>query len=419
VPPEISGRHVLGEPITWRLLWTRFKRSEHRALALRNLGLHAVRALRRRLPVPARAAVSLALNFCRESRIQVEMAIRVPVGWVRSPHQILERWDAAERPLGENLVLFVHFDAEGRVLPATRAFLSSLAQTPVSVVFVTNSGHILDEDKAFLREVCSTILIRRNIGYDFGAWRDALDTLGLPRPGTRSIAMVNDSVYGPFVDMAPLLSSIDFGRADVWGLTESWQHHYHLQSFFLVCGEAAIRSDAWRRFWRSVRPVPSKDWIIRHCEIGFTGALARNGIRCAALFPQSDLLNASEVRRLRLVVVQDWADRGRDPRLRGRAVHARRILGSIKRGAQDLNPSIDLWRQLLHAGYPFVKRELLLKNPSKVTDVFDWESVVSLSLNADPRALGEELRRTLGGRRPGVWNSPSAEVAEEEKRRFD
>lgn len=399
----VAGDPVLGEPITWRVLVKRFKESDNRGLAAWNLGRHALRAAVARFIHPL---IQPARWLLHELGVQFRIAVAWPFGFLHSTRQVVERYDRTDRSLGRDVALFVHFDAEGRVLPATRAFLRSLEAAGLSIVFVTNSGHIQDEDKAFLRSCCDSVLIRRNIGYDFGAWRDALDTLGLPRAETRSIYLVNDSVYGPFTDLAPLLHLIDFERADLWGVTESWQHHYHLQSFFLACGEGAIRSDVWRQFWRSVRPIPCKDWVIRHCEIGFTRALARGGIRTQALFPNTTLLDPAELDRLAQVVAADDLAAGQDPRLHAEAVHAERILRCARREPVPLNPSIDLWRQLLVAGYPFLKRELLLRNPTKVTDVFEWEEVVSRSLHADPQPLAEEIRRSLGQRIGDVWAPP-------------
>ncbi|MCB8873858.1 rhamnan synthesis F family protein [Acidisoma silvae] len=389
--------------MTWRVLVRRFRDAENRPLAARNLARHALRAAYARmlrLYHPMRSAA-------RECSVQLRIAAAWPLGFLHSTHQVVERYDDPEQLLGADVALFVHFDAEGRVLPATRAFLSGLAQTGLSIVFVTNSGFILEEDKAFLREHCRSILIRRNLGYDFGAWRDALDTLGLPRADTRAVYLVNDSVYGPFTDLAPLLATIDFDQADIWGVTESWQHHYHLQSFFLACGETAIRSQSWRRFWASVRPIPCKDWVIRHCEIGFTRALAKGGITTAALFPNESLLDRAELDRLEQVVAADDEADGQNARLRAEAVHAERILFYAQREPVPLNPSIDLWRQLLQAGYPFLKRELLLRNPTRVADVFEWEEVVSQSLHADPQPLADEIRQSLGTRLAEVWNDPA------------
>lgn len=397
-PPPYRSR-LPGERVTWKVLVKRFRTSDNRVLAAKNLVRHAVRARFPRWVDPARAAA-------HELSVHTRIAVSFPFGFLRSAHQVVERWDAADRPLQAGVVLFVHFDPCGRVAQAARNFILGLAKYGLSVVFVSNSEQILDEDKNFLKQHCSAILIRRNIGYDFGAWRDALDTLGLPRAETRTIYLINDSVYGPFSDLQPLLEAVDFDRADLWGATESWQHRYHLQSFFLVCGHTAIRSEAWGIFWRSVRPIPCKDWIIRHCEIGFTGAMAAGGVRCAAIFPSAALLDKRELERLERIIDEDLLRRGENLRLHAEALHADRILHYGRRETNTLNPSVDLWRQLIHAGYPFLKRELLLKNPTKVTDVFEWEEVVAQALDADPQPLAAEIRRSLGPMLPEIWNSP-------------
>ena len=414
MPDKHRQTQVLGEAITWRVLFKRFRASRNRWLACRNLSRHVVRAAMARVGI-----LSPILYATRELYVRSKIAASIPLGLFKSPHQVVEHWMAPGRQLGKKVALFVHFDAAGRVAPATRAFITSLNDAGLDVVFVTNSESILDEAKGFLKRHCAGMIIRRNIGYDFGAWRDALDTLGLPRAETRAIFLVNDSVYGPFADLQPLLAAIDFERADVWGATESWQHRYHLQSFFLGCGEAVIRGRAWKDFWRSVRPVPCKDWVIRHCEIGFTRAMAKGGARCAAIFPSANLLDEREIEHLERIIEDDLARRGQNSRIHAKAVHAVRILRYARRDTNTLNPSVDLWRQLIQAGYPFLKRELLLRNPTRVADVFEWEDVVSKALNADPQPLAAEIRRSLGDKLPEVWSPqihvPSERVASRSK----
>ena len=42
-----------------------------------------------------------------------------------------------------------------------------------------------------------------------------------------------------------------------------------------------------------------------------------------------------------------------------------------------LHPSCDLWRPLIEAGFPFLKRDLLHGNPTEVADIGEWREVVS------------------------------------------
>jgi hypothetical protein len=65
-----------------------------------------------------------------------------------------------------------------------------------------------------------------------------------------------------------------------------------------------------------------------------------------------------------------------------------------------LNPTSDLWRQLLLSGFPFIKRELLRDNPTMVEDVGGWIEVVRDILAADPEPILHDLRTMLKGGAP-------------------
>ncbi|OYV58261.1 MAG: lipopolysaccharide biosynthesis protein, partial [Acidiphilium sp. 21-62-4] len=76
-----------------------------------------------------------------------------------------------------------------------------------------------------------------------------------------------------------------------------------------------------------------------------------------------------------------------------------RIRDAIAR-RMALNPTSDLWRQLLLSGYPFIKRELLRDNPTRVEDVGDWADMLKTTLEADPDPIRAELRLMLKGGAP-------------------
>jgi hypothetical protein len=285
-------------------------------------------------------------------------------------------------------------------------------------VFVTNSGRLREDGMAALKPLCAGILIRRNVGYDFGAWREALDHLALPRYETESVLILNDSVYGPLAPLKSLLQRMDFSQADVWGATDSWQTRYHLQSYFFAVGRRVLVSRAWHDFWRQVRPVQSKEWVIRRYEVGLTQSLMRAGFACAALWNYTELL-----RRLDPALAGIPAEKkeGEDARVDARRSHWGRIMfGVVSR--RPLNPTSDLWRQLLQSGYPFLKRQLLRENPSGVLDIADWrEELARMKLRnvppatqdadewlsglrneiaADTAIIEADLKQTMRGRAP-------------------
>jgi hypothetical protein len=313
----------------------------------------------------------------------------------RKRRQIVSVWPEGAVALGPKIVLFMHFDRTGRVRAQIQEYMRQLRDSGRSVVFITNAGFLTPPTIESLKAICAGIIVRNNQGYDFGAWCDGVEHLDLPRAGTEEIIFANDSVFGPLTPLAPMLDRIDYAKADIWGLTESWQYRYHLQSFFFAFGPAALRSPAFGKFWRGIKPVPAKLFIIRQYEIGITQQMIRAGLTCAALWPYQALLDGVDYQMLEELVAQGETDTGKvDPILRNRKLQIIRLRDCISRRVA-LNPTADLWRQLLLAGFPFIKRELLRDNPAEVEDISDWIALVREKLNADADQILVDLRLML------------------------
>jgi hypothetical protein len=317
------------------------------------------------------------------------------IGQFRNPRQIVSVWPQGELTLGAKIVLFMHFDGAGKIRPQLLDYMREFTANNYQIVFVTNAGKLLPEAAEALREICAGIIIRRNIGYDFGAWRDAVLHLGLPRPETQEVIFANDSVFGPLAPLGDVLRRINYQKADIWGLTESWQVRYHLQSFFMAFGHAALHAPAFAKFWRQVRPVPVKSYVVRTYEIGVTQAMVKGGLRCAAMWPYETLLKGVDTASFEALIEASETNAGKlDPIIRNRKLHAVRLRDAIARRVA-LNPTSDLWRQLLLSGFPFIKRELLRDNPTRVEDVGDWVELVREHLAADPDPILIDLRTML------------------------
>ncbi|MBU6449957.1 MAG: lipopolysaccharide biosynthesis protein [Rhodospirillales bacterium] len=328
------------------------------------------------------------------------MPVAVLAGRLRSPHQVILAWPEGEAKLGPRVVLFMHFDGRGFVRQQLLDYMRELKENGRDVVFVTNSEKLTPYALEAVKELCAAVLVRRNIGYDFGAWADALHHLGLPRADTQEIIFANDSVFGPLLPLGDVLRRLNYEKSDIWGLTESWQVRYHLQSFFLGFGPKALRAEAFGKFWSAVRPVPAKAYVVHKYEIGITQAMMAGGLSCNALWAYETLLRMVNRDELDKLIELEASELGRnDPVQVTRKLQILRIRdGAARRVA--LNPTSDLWRQLLLTGFPFIKRELLRDNPSKVQDVGDWAEVVREVLGADPEPIRQDLRLMLKGKAP-------------------
>jgi hypothetical protein len=339
-------------------------------------------------------------EFLSDLKWYFVMPIGIVLSWFRKRRQIVSVWPEGPIALGPKVALFMHFDGAGRVRPQLIDYVRQLRENGRSVVFVSNSGALAPASIAALQPHCAGIIIRRNRGYDFGAWCDAVEHLGLPRIGTEEVIFANDSVFGPLTQLGPTLGRLDYGKTDIWGLTESWQYRYHLQSFFMAFGPTALRDPAFAKFWGGIKPVPSKLYIIRSYEIGITQKMMKAGLRCAAMWPYHELLESVDYDSLDDLITQAETDTGKvDPILRNRKAQIIHLRDCIARRIA-LNPTADLWRQLLVSGFPFIKRELLRENPTQVEDVSDWMALVREKLNFDPKPILEDLRLMMKDRAP-------------------
>ncbi|OYW08998.1 MAG: lipopolysaccharide biosynthesis protein, partial [Acidiphilium sp. 37-67-22] len=157
-------------------------------------------------------------------------------------------------------------------------------------------------------------------------------------------------------------------------------------------------SPAFRRFWSGVIPAPSKAYVIGKYEVGLTQAMIRGGLRVAALWPYEALTR--QITRDQLAPYLDIEPGGRaDPHDLTRWLHVLRLRDAIARRC-PLNPTSDLWRHLLLSGYPFIKRELLRDNPTRVEDIGDWADLLRDELGADPAPILADLRMMLRGDAP-------------------
>jgi lipopolysaccharide biosynthesis protein len=266
------------------------------------------------------------------------------------------------------IAVFANFEPHGRLCDYVRFHIEQIVGAGYAVVFCCNSPHMTDEARQFLLARCAVVLHRKNIGGDFGAFKDGLREV--PDLGRlTSLLLANDSVFGPLRPLPQILADMDAEKADVWGITDSWERHHHLQSYFLVFYSRALSSEAFRAFWEQVDYLRSKWAIVHLYEIGLTQALEAVGLRCRALHPQTEVVSEA---------CRAWFRHGSRAEKVGPAErrYRLRVLRAARRHAA-LNTTHFFWDHLLtQRRAPFVKRGLILKNPMKVPSVDHWEEVI-------------------------------------------
>ncbi|WP_168207241.1 rhamnan synthesis F family protein [Tardiphaga sp. vice278] len=272
----------------------------------------------------------------------------------------------AEDPLVDSKLaaVYVHFDRRGIVHDYILHQLRELAACGFRITFVTNAPEFPESSKQRVSPLCKSIIWRNNTGYDFGAYKDGIAANDLDQ--LDGLILMNDSVYGPFWPLAETLSAMSTAHVDFWGIVDNFEHQYHLQTFFVYFLPKAIQSDAFRSFWRSHPYINNKGWVVRNGEVGLTQALARQELRGGALAPYWRV--SERVRdRLPAPSAEIFANRKSTPG---------RVRSALLRG-RGINSMHYFWDELITEDRcPFIKRELLTRNPARVPFTDRWPDII-------------------------------------------
>jgi lipopolysaccharide biosynthesis protein len=304
---------------------------------------------------------------------------------------IVRRWPG-DRPLAgaRRIAIFVHYDRRGRVHDYVVHYLNELLQAGFEIIFVSNSPSAFRGSLPKIQSLCCLVLQRKNIGYDFGAYKDALFVIP-DLAQLDALIFANDSAYGPFSDLAALLAQCDDAAA-IWGITDSWDRRFHLQSYFMLWKKEALTDPRMIDFWRKVRYFQSKRVVVRKYEVRLTQQAIRGGLRCTALFPQRRVVEAlsSAVLNDNLLEREGISDQHR--------AFLRRVYDAIDHGL-PVNITHFFWDYLISdLGCPFLKRELLASNPMHVPFLSQWRNIIERTTNYDTDLIARHLEATIRDR---------------------
>jgi lipopolysaccharide biosynthesis protein len=305
------------------------------------------------------------------------------IGHLRRLRSAIRRRWPGQDPAGQSRshAVYAHYDAEGVVHDYVVDQIRQLADAGFRVTFVSNARKFNDSSAADVAPFCRQVIWRRNVGYDFGAYKDGIGAIG-DLGGCDRLLLMNDSVYGPFWPFSGVFDEIDALRADFCGITDSWDKHYHVQSYFIVFFRNALSSGTFGRFWRHLPYVNSKSWVIRYGEIKLTQRLTQRKLRAAALCPYW------EVARVALKkLARPSSDLAPAHKEFLESLRTQLVKGS------PLNPMHHFWEVLVtDFRCPFIKREVILSNPVNVVYSWRWPEVIADNSGYDIELIRRHLQ---------------------------
>ena len=272
------------------------------------------------------------------------------------------------RAYGPTLCLFSHYDPDNIVDEYVLHYLAALRKLAFEVIFVSTCTELSGDTKTRLAATCREVVLRENIGRDFGSWKFALDQADLNR--YEQLVLANDSVYGPLFDLGEIFDSMNAKGFDLWGITDNWQIRYHVQSYFLVFSKSATCSRWFGHFWSNIEPSDDRDELIQQCEIG----ISQRALKCGA-----HVGSYCDARKVRTEAIK-----------RGRVVP--------NGETSPLNSTHYFWDILIEdLGCPFMKIEPFRTNPHGLARLWRWEELIRQVSSYPTELILQHLRRISEG----------------------
>lgn len=209
-------------------------------------------------------------------------------------------------------------------------------------VFVTsNSALSLKAADQALFVGVQQVNIRRNLGLDLAAHRDSIDEIDLLSKAEEVLIMNNSMIWNALGLNLLIQTKLDKRKNGIWGLTDSNQRHWHIQSYFMLFkGEDAVNDlIAISRDWRNWK---FKRTAVQFGEIRCSRFLSTKGMKPEVLFEYNILASLNEL-----------------------DINYKELLLQ----KVPLNPTQHFWKTLLVNGFPGIKKSLIHDNPARLAEI--------------------------------------------------
>jgi hypothetical protein len=298
--------------------------------------------------------------------------------------RLLNTWTGTDPLLhASSVAIYIHYSPCNRVSEMVLRQVKEYRSHGFTVIFVSMCGSLDMRDLERLRGITGLILLRRNFALDFGAWHDVIPLLRGIAPDLRELLLVNDSVCGPLTSMFRIFKRFRARGDGLFGLTENLAPRPHLQSYFLLArGKSAVAD--LMCFVGRLRLSSYKRTIIRRGEVRLSSWMRGRGHLVASPHGYEAvewlaLQRPRALRRLRTIFPNA-----------GTAESNGEWFEELRHF--PVNPTHSFWYELVECcGFPFLKTEMLMRNPQGLIDVDDWCQLVSTGHNDMRKLIQDHL----------------------------
>lgn len=183
----------------------------------------------------------------------------------------------------KSICFFSSYFTTASIPYAVQVYLLELVKHFDEVVFLTNEKKISIEGENFLKQNNIALLLVKNEGFDFGMWSKAFTIYDVEK--YQQVALVNDSciLFAPLTDFFNWVNKSDY---DYCGFTESYAISYHIQSYFLVLNNKAVKHA--KLYFDKIGILPDIKSVIEKYEVGLSTYLLASNLKLGAFLSNNN-----------------------------------------------------------------------------------------------------------------------------------
>lgn len=260
-------------------------------------------------------------------------------------------------------------------------------------VILINNGRGTKEFIEASLPYCHTVILKPYGGRDFGGYKWGTEFLEANNGSAEILQVIycNDSVFIRPSTFLLLLEQIKQTDQNYIGITEIFEIHYHVQSWFFAVSGKLFCSAVFQNFWRRYTPYSHRTHCIYKGEVGLGLHLLRAGFSPQILYTQTKILdlifsNSTDIWLDRLMISLRPAEYDRLSKTIKELIipqhpHNRSVVSVLRRELLERlamsntmsNANLIL---LQFSGFPFLKKDLVYRAQYFVSQVdhtiADW-----------------------------------------------
>lgn len=228
--------------------------------------------------------------------------------------------------LKNRTVIFLIFPEAGITNSHLRT-LKYFIKNNYSPIVISNLP-LIESDRSEILKNCYSLIERKNFGYDFGGYRDAILHLSNKIKKFDNLLLINDSTWFPILQDNAFINFINNSNLDFIGATSHYgferlklpskredlpktinfnsdNRNFHYASYALSFSKKILNDSNFYKFWKTLRLSGTKNVVVRRGEIGLTQFIIRNKYYSHGSFIDSEKLETTlkEFSRERLLKI--------------------------------------------------------------------------------------------------------------------